>query len=97
MAKNSVQRNSFMFYRSYFEIIQVLEPQDQIVLLKAIAKYSLDGKEPNLKGLLKAIFIIVKPQIDINQKKYESGCKGGKHGKLGSKHGKLGGKPKNKK
>jgi hypothetical protein len=41
-------------------------------------EYGLTGELPNLTGYLKSMFLLIKPQIDANNKKYESGCVGGR-------------------
>ena len=52
--------------------------EEQGVVYNAIYGYALDGVEPELTGVAKAIFLLVKPQIDANNAKYENGKKGGK-------------------
>ena len=41
-------------------------------------EYGLDEKEPETAGIEKAIFLLVKPQIDANNKRYQNGTKGGR-------------------
>ena len=41
------------------------------------------------------MFLLIKPQIFANYKKYFNGLKGKDYGQLGGKYGKLGGRPKN--
>ena len=69
-------RDSFVFYRSFFESIKELEDTDQLSLFKAIIKYALDGEEPQLVGVQKAIFILMRPNLDANTKRWENGKKG---------------------
>ena len=68
-------RESFVFYRSYYEAVSKLTLQQQTKIFQAICKYALDGEEPELSGALEAVFILIKPQIDANNKKYENGKK----------------------
>jgi len=72
------ERDSFIFYRSFYESILELPEDNQKDLLLAIANYSLNFKEPELKGLSKAVWILIKPQLDANNKRYENGTKGGR-------------------
>ena len=73
-----MNRDSFIFYRSFFESINELESNDRIALFEAICAYALDGIEPTMKGPAKAIFMLIRPQLDANTRKYVNGCKGGR-------------------
>lgn len=68
-------RDSFIIYRSFYEAIADLPETDQAAIWMAICEYSLDFKEPELKGMQKTIFTLIKPQLDANIKKYENGCR----------------------
>jgi len=81
-----MERNSFVFYSSFFEAIETLPDASYLRLSKAIAKYALYGEEPtNLQGYEKNIFVLIKPQIDANNKRYEDGKKGKEYGKKGGR------------
>ena len=71
-------RDSIVFYRSFYEAIKEIPLGEQGVVYNAIYGYALDGIEPELTGIAKAIFLLVKPQIDANNNRYENGKKGGK-------------------
>lgn len=43
----------------------------------AMLGYGLDGKEPEVDGVAKAVFVMAKPQIDKNSQRYTNGKKGG--------------------
>ena len=81
-------RDSIVFYRSFYEAIKEIPLEEQGVVYNAIYGYALDGIEPELNGIAKAIFLLVKPQIDANNNRYENG-------KKGAEYGKKGGRPKN--
>lgn len=87
---NSQNRDSFIFYRSFYEAIQDLPKENQLELYNAIAQYSLNFEEPALNGLSNTIFKLIKPQLDANTKRFING-------KKGAEHGKKGGRPKNEK
>jgi hypothetical protein len=74
----SQMRDSIVFYRSFYEAIKEIPLEEQGVVYNAIYGYALDGIEPELSGIAKAIFLLVKPQIDANNSRYENGKKGGK-------------------
>ena len=70
---------SFIFYRSFYESIKNLEPNTQAEIYNAIMEYALNGVTPtDLSGVANAIFILVKPQIDANNRRRENGQKGGR-------------------
>ena len=66
-------RDSFIFYRSFYEAIKELPKEEQADTYNAIMEYALNQKEIKLSGVSKAIFSLVKPQLDANYKKYENG------------------------
>lgn len=55
-------------------------PRDvQGEIYTAIMEYSLYGKETeNLKPIARSVFTLMKPQIDVNNKRFENGKKGGR-------------------
>ncbi|MFV0325956.1 MAG: DUF6291 domain-containing protein [Bacteroides xylanisolvens] len=72
-------RESFIFYRSFYEAIKDLPRDIQGEIYTAIMEYSLYGKETdNLKPVARSIFTLIKPQIDVNNKRYDNGKKGGR-------------------
>lgn len=89
------QRESMVFYRSFWEAIRTLPPEDQAQLYDAIFSYSLDFKEPELPKKLEGFFTLIKPQLEANLKRYHNGKKGADFGTKGAEHGKKGGRPKN--
>jgi len=68
-------RDSFIFYRSFYEAIESLDDNSQLQIYKAIANYSLNFTEPKLDGICKTIFTLVKPQLDANNKRFINGSK----------------------
>ena len=83
-------RDSFVFYESFYLAISELSATQQGKIFQAICRYALYGEEPELKGASAAVFRLVKPQIDANNRRYENG-------KKGAEHGIKGGRPKNPK
>lgn len=76
-----MERESFVFYRSFFDAISCLTKEQKADCLDAIAKYALDGELIEMDGIIKALFLCMKPQIDANTRRYENGCKGGRPNK----------------
>ena len=71
-------RDSFVFYRSFYEALAELSHSQQTKVLMALCEYALNGKEPELTGAPSAVFKLIRPQVDANNKKYENGKKGGR-------------------
>ena len=83
-------RDSFVFYESFYLALSELSATQQGKIYTAICRYALYGEEPELKGASSAVFKLIKPQIDANNRRYENG-------KKGAEHGIKGGRPKNPK
>lgn len=73
-----MERNSFIFYKSFKDGIDNLDSKEQLSLYRAIVEYSLRRIEPNLTGRMERMaWNLIKPQLEANWVKYENGCKGG--------------------
>ena len=66
-------RDSFIFYRSFYEALNDLDDQSQLRIYQAIAQYSLDFTEPELSGVESTIFKLIKPNLEANNKRYLNG------------------------
>ena len=71
-------KESFVFYRSFYEAIEKLKKSDQLKLYSHICRYALGEKTDDIDGVPAAIFDLIKPQIDANLRRYENGMKGGR-------------------
>ena len=71
-------RESFVFYRSFFESFEGLSKKDKLLLFEAVCNYALNDIKPDLTGVPLAMFKLLKPQIDANNRRYENGKKGGR-------------------
>lgn len=73
-------RDSVLFYRSFVEAIDMLPEDEQLKAYRAIARYGLDGTEPEpeIDSVYMAVFLLAKPQIDANNRRYENGKRGGR-------------------
>lgn len=71
-------RDSVVFYRSFWEAIKKLPDPDKLEALTAIIEYGLNDAEPEMDGVAAAMFLMAKPQIDANNKRYQNGTKGGR-------------------
>lgn len=74
-----MERDSFIFYRSFYEAIKDLPRDIRLEVYTAIMEYALYGRPPQaLKPFAAGIFTLIKPNIDVNTIRYESGKKGGR-------------------
>lgn len=67
------KRDSFIFYRSFYESMKGLKPEEKAMLFDAICELSLNFNDIELDGFPKSLFILIKPQIEANNKRYENG------------------------
>ena len=72
-------RDSCIFYRSFYEAIANLPKENQLNLFVAIFELSLNRKEIKLDGIEKTIFMLIRPQIEANIKRFENGSMGKIH------------------
>lgn len=70
-------RKQFTFYSSYYEAVAELPKKDQVAVMLAICAYALRDEEPELTGVPKAIFSLIRPTLDSSRAKSESGKRGG--------------------
>lgn len=73
-----MKREAVLFYKSFDEAISMLSDEDQLKAYRAIIKYGLYGEESDVDGVAGAIFLLAKPQIDANNRRYENGKQGGR-------------------
>lgn len=74
-----MERDSFIFYRSFYEAVKELPKDIRLEVYTAIMEYALYGKSPEgLKPFANGIFTLIKPSIDSNNTRFENGCKGGR-------------------
>lgn len=69
------RRDSFIFYRSFFESLVELPTEMRVQVYDAICSLALNGEETEMDGIPKAVFILMKPQIEANNKRYANGKK----------------------
>ncbi len=83
-----IKRESFIFYKSFFEAIKGLPDNERLEMYDGIIKYAINGEKIFLDGFKNQLFCLIKPQLDANNKRYKDGKKGGQYGIKG-------GRPKN--
>lgn len=61
------QTDTFEMHKSHVDALKALPNiDDQLDLFYAIADYELDGLEPKLDGITKALWILIKFDLDSN-------------------------------
>ena len=73
-----MKRDSFIFYRSFYEAISQLGERDRLAVYEALCRYALDGSSTNAEGVTGAMLSLMRPQIDANNERYLNGKKGGR-------------------
>ena len=69
------EKDSFVFYASFYEALQDLKDKDRLKIYDAICELALNNNEIKMSGLAKTIFTLIRPQILANKKRYENGKK----------------------
>ena len=73
---------SFVFYKSFLDAIELLPEGEQLKAFKLIAHYGANGEMPEgEQTLANAIFLMAKPNIDATKEKRSNGKKGGRPAK----------------
>lgn len=72
------QRESFVFYRSFYDVVRLLDDSNAKALIYAIGDYALNGVEPTFEdNMMKAIWLPIQPQLEANRRRYQNGKRGG--------------------
>lgn len=76
-------RESFVFYRSFFEAIKNLDEKKRLKMYDLILNFALNDEEIAPKyEICNQLFTLIKPQLSANNKRYEDGKKGGRPKKI---------------
>ncbi len=59
-----MNKESFVFYKSFYEAIKNVPEEEQLKLYNSIFKYQFEGEEIKLSGKEKAICVLINTQID---------------------------------
>ena len=69
------QREGFNFYRSYFDVLNMMNKEEQLDFLIALLEKQFYGIEPSLKGQSKFAYISQKHSIDKQVEGWENKTK----------------------
>ena len=70
-----MNRESFIFYKSFYEASKFLENEEKWKLFDMICQYWLYGNEIEWEWASMWMFLLIKPQLDANNKRYINWCK----------------------
>ena len=75
------EKESTVFYKSFFDAIKNIPQEEQLQVYNAIFEYSFYEKTPKLNdGIAKALFTIMKPNIDSANARYRASVENGRKG-----------------
>ena len=81
---NENNRESFVFYASFYDALVDCPDDIRLAVYDEICRYALiEGYEPKPKGMAKALFTLIRPQLDANIRRRENGKRGAEHGQKG--------------
>lgn len=83
------QKESFIFYRSFYEAIESLPDKDRLAIYDALCRLGLNQTDTKLDGIAECLFTLIRPQINANTKKWSDGKKGGRPKKKTTGSGKT--------
>lgn len=70
-----MERESFVFYRSFYEASKFLSNEDKWKLFDMVCQYGLYWNEIETDWPAMWMFLLIKPQLDANNRRYENWCK----------------------
>lgn len=80
-----MERGQFTFYRSFWEAVKELPPKGRAEVICAVCEYVFEEHNPQLAGVSKAIFSLIKPTLDTAARKAANGKQGGSKTKANGK------------
>lgn len=67
-----MERKQFTWYRSYYDALKELPAEEFQDIVLAVCAYALDGEEPELSGVARAIFTLIRPTLEVGRSKAEN-------------------------
>ncbi len=64
-----------VLYRSFYDAIKLLPDDIQLEIFRSIFEFGLDGIEPELSKSALPFWLLIKPNLQANRTKWESGSK----------------------
>ena len=92
--ENLMEKDSFVLYNSYYDLIEDLDMEQRGTLLTAILEHSLGIEQTDLDPITKLAYRVIASQLDRDRKKWERTCK--KRAEAGRKGGIASGQARSK-
>lgn len=92
--ENLAEKDSFVLYNSYYDLIEDLDMEQRGALLTAILEHSLGIEQTDLDPITKLAYRVIASQLDRDRKKWERTCK--KRAEAGRKGGIASGQARSK-
>ena len=73
--ENLAEKDSFVLYNSYYDLIEDLDMEQRGALLTAILEHSLGIEQTDLDPITKLAYRVIASQLDRDRKKWERTCK----------------------
>lgn len=67
-----MKRKQFTWYRSYYDALKEIPAEEFRAIVLAVCAYALDGEEPELSGVARAIFTLIRPTLEVGRSKAEN-------------------------
>ena len=75
MNSQAEKQASFTFFRSYYEAANELSEQQRLVLYDAIMQTMFEGDAPELSGIVKAMFTLIRPVLNKSAARAKAAAK----------------------
>lgn len=62
-----MERKQFTWYRSYYDALKELPAEEFRDIVLAVCAYALDGEEPELSGVARSIFTLIRPTLEVGR------------------------------
>ena len=80
------RRESFTFRTEWHDAISELPSEYRLEAMDYIVMYATTGESPDeVSAVVRAIMILIRPQIDRDRILYENGCRGAEYGARGGR------------
>ena len=80
------RRDTFTFRTEWHDAISELPSEYRLEAMEYIVTYATTGECPeSVSAVVKAIMVLIRPQIDRDRTLYENGCRGREYGSLGGR------------
>ena len=80
-----MERESFVFYKSFGEVAKTLSDDERLKFYDTIIGYGLWWQNEEIWWIIGQLFTLIRPQLDANNKKHVEGKKWGEYWHLGGR------------